>query len=211
MTIPLKEEFDRNGELLRVDFYPTADMLRYASARSSLANEKKSDRDLILELGIPVKAFNSWEPTYGNHFREWLYWFMENLRAPVRDALFGVGLDRAMRGEYNFWKDMARTVGAISTEKQDIKLIVSRGVDELSNLTAAELEAEQRKLLGELTGVSVAAAPQAEGPEGRLGGDSVMQAEPVAVPVSVGSDGGLSGPTESVQTVPPETPPSLAF
>lgn len=211
MSIQLKEEFDRNGGLVRTEFIPTADQIRYAAARSSLANEKKSDSELLKELGISKGAIQRWMNEYDPHYSQWLYWFMENLRAPIRDALAGIGLDRAMRGEYNFWKDMARTHGAISSDKQEIKLTVSRGVDELASLTPEQLEAEQHRLIGELTGTSVAPPPEAEGPESSVLGTSPLQEGPVALPLPVGSDGGLPGPDAALQAVSPEAPPSLTF
>lgn len=167
----LKEEFDRNGNLTKTDFYPSADQLRYAAARSSLKNEQKSDKELLKELSIPQNSLNKWETEYGNHFREWLYWYIENTRGPIRDALFAFGLDQAFRGNYNFWKDVARTAGAISSEKVELKATITKGVDELANLSDGAIEAEFNNLVAELTGTKGSNEEEAPALEGDSGGE----------------------------------------
>ena len=152
----VKEEFDRNGVLLRVDFYPSADMIRYATERSNLKNQQMTNNEIVRSLGLPNGTLKRWETEHGTYFNQWLVKCIENFQGDLRKTLFAFGVDRAFKGEYNYWKDVSKTVGAIANERIEIKATLSRGIDELAQLSGEELALEEQRILGALVGVSQA-------------------------------------------------------
>lgn len=194
----IRNEFDRNGKLIRIDFYPNADQLRFAASRASFKNDSKTNEELLKELRISKNAYTRWVKEYGDSFHKWLEWFMDNMRYPVKEALFLKGYDMAMRGEYNYWKDVSRTVGAISSEKVEITAnIINKGVEELADLSDTELIALERQLLKTLRGAegedSLPSAPGEEEPGCSEDRDGTVPEESLVLPVNMDSDGRLPG------------------
>lgn len=160
------EEFDRNGELVKVEFLPSGDMLRFALERANIKNLAKNDGEILTALGMPKNRYEAWRKTHDPYFSEWFVKCIENFQSNVREALFAFGVDQAFRGNYNYWKDVSRTVGAISGEKVEIKATLSRGIDELANLPSSELLLEEQRILAALSGLSPPADPVAEASSG---------------------------------------------
>jgi hypothetical protein len=181
----LDETLDRNGTLVKAKFYPSADQLRFAMARASIKNNEKSDIELMKELGMSRGKLEHWRQEYGRHFEEWLCKCIENFQAPVKEALFAFGVDRAFQGDFNFWKEVSKTTGAITADKIEISTI-SRGVEELARLSPEELQLEEERILASLVGTefrankedSVAEAPSGEEPSGSENRAGALQVEP---------------------------------
>lgn len=174
------EEFDRNGDLVKVEFLPSADMLRFAMERANFKHKAKSDEELLISIGMTKSKIDYWKKHHDPYFSEWLIKCLENFQAPAREALLAFGIDQAFRGNYNYWKDVSRTLGAISGEKVEIKATLSRGIDELAALPANELALEEQRILAALSGVSpptdqVATTPSGEESGSSESGDSQMQ------------------------------------
>jgi hypothetical protein len=180
-----KQEFDRNGNLLRSTFYPSADMLRFAMARASLKNNSLSDQEIMESLGMSGRQLKRWrEGDDARDFEDWLVKCIENFQAPVKEALFAFGVDRAFQGDFSFWREVSRSVGAITSEKIEVTSTY-RPIEDLEKLTPEQLALEQERLIAELTGTrtnKVAQSPAPEGPPGSEPGDSPLQEGSLALP-----------------------------
>lgn len=181
----LAQSFDRNGELLRVDFSPSSDMVRFALARASLKNINLKDDDVMRQLGMGPGRLKSWRETLNPHFEAWLCKAVENFSQNARETLFAIGVDRAFRDgpqAFNYWREVSKTVGAISADKIEVHT-VSKGVDELASMSDEDLAREEERILGELIGKqtraleasAVAEPSQGEGSIGSEGRDSPLQ------------------------------------
>lgn len=210
MSEYLKEEWNRTGEVLRTDFFPSSDMYRFAISRASLKNNHLSDKEILKSIGLSPSRLEVWRREYGKYFEEWLVKALENFNKDVRDVMFAVGVDRALKGEYNYWKDISRTVGAISAEKVEIQATVHKGVDELAKLSPEALALEEEKLLAELIGIGsrenkenpMVTATSGEEPSGSENRDSPLQAEPLALPDKLDKNRRRPRQRKPTQTIP---------
>tara|TARA_R110000868_G_scaffold242882_9_gene498520 strand:- start:2532 stop:3155 length:624 start_codon:yes stop_codon:yes gene_type:complete len=160
------QNHDRNGNLLRTEFYPSADMYRFAMARASLKNSNLTDREVMAQIGLTDRSLKRWraDPEINVHFEKWLVKCVENFQAPAREALLAFGIDQAFKGKFEYWKEVSKTLGAISHDKVEVTTNV-KSIDELNNLSPEELELEKEKLLATLIGVRTSQVASATSPE----------------------------------------------
>lgn len=206
MGVYLQETTDRNGAVVKAEFLPSADMLRFAMSRASIKNDHKSDKTILKELGIAPANIDRWYRDNHPYFADWLVKVLENFRAPVREALFAFGVDQAFRGNFNYWKEVSKTVGAISPDKVEV-INVDKKVTDLSKLSPEELKKEEERLLAELTGRSTEESGVASPPEGGeqgsdSPGDSSLPQGPEILAPALLPDRGCSGPGEPTQALP---------
>lgn len=150
----VKESFDRNGEVTDSVFFPSGEMITWVIERAHAKNRELSDKELLKRLGWRPGTLTKWAEHHGHHFASWYTKALENFQAPLRDALFAFGVDRAFQGDFNYWKAVSTTVGAISGDKVEVTAKVAQNPDELAKMSDAELAELERQLLSAVTGTN---------------------------------------------------------
>lgn len=160
---PLK---DAHGKIIGVEFSPTPKMLRYVIAVNKAENISKSNLEICKELGISEPEFSRWHNDFvihefdkdgnvkasKNHFQDWFDEVLEIRSGEEREMLRAVGMKKALEGEYNYWRDMSKTYGAISNDIVEHKhttipfsLKENATLDDIKH-AKAKLLAQQRSL-----------------------------------------------------------------
>lgn len=109
-------EENRSHEQTRPVFHPTAKMKRWVQARCHPDNIELSDHALAKKVGFSKNLVRGW---LLKHQEEWLLWFnseYERRMAPLKDLLRAVGVQRALDGDFRYWREMAVAYGVIAIE-----------------------------------------------------------------------------------------------
>lgn len=141
---------DKNGQE-REEFTPTAHMIVFAQHKARFPH--LSDSECCKEIGLRKETYNNWCNRYGARFSNWLFecmdMFVDDKKAQLLEA---VGMIKATQGEYQFWRDMARTHNVIKEEaKNEVKIAI--GTTDFSSLSGKDLEYERERLLAEVRGL----------------------------------------------------------
>ncbi len=200
----MSKTFGKNGDVIET-FTPTSRQMLYAMCKAK--NPTWSDPEIAKELGFGSATIGSWK-RYGSAFTSWLEEFIDQ-HAPDKEAelLHAVGMVEALQGNYNFWKDLAKSKGVI---KEDTKNLTINLNTDFSHISIGDFNEQRARILSELRGVGVSgksgvAEPVTiehqgsnKGPGNRAG---KVQGRPMAFLDTLGTDRGRNGTAESVPAV----------
>ncbi len=181
-------------------------------AISKVRNPDLSDAEIFKELGSSKNLHKEWVKRYGKAYTDWLEEYMEGQTYRKSDLLEAVGMAQALQaGNYQYWRDMAKTHGVIRDEpKTSTTININTDFNQILS-EGKSFEESRRELLARLRGVEYKGRPRVVDAVGVTvsGGDgsegdraSGVQEKPVAVDNSLGKDGGCSEPREPVPAIP---------
>lgn len=160
MAAKLKALRDSHGRTIGYEFVPSMKMLRVAIEFNKAENADVPTDDILKKCGVSNAEWNRWRNEYvlieydenkepkgsKNFFEEWLEDVLEIKEKEERELLRLIGMQKAVEGNYNFWKDLSRTYGAISAEQVEHKHTILQ-VKIKADATPAELNELRQKLL----------------------------------------------------------------
>lgn len=166
--MPLIAKCDSHGKIVDYVFRPTAKQTRYAFERTRPENFNKSQSEIFEKVNLTHERYKDWIDNNvkivngheRSYFTEWLEEAMEMYGAgDFKDALFRVGMEEALKANPQFWKPMAIQFGVISPDRLETTLKIQPiRLDEIENLSDAELKAKEEALLAEIMGNEEAAS-----------------------------------------------------
>jgi len=187
-------EVDEDGELT---FKPSTRMQLFAAYWFCHPQYKSfSSDELCKELGYQKGTFEAWCHKYDPDFTEWI----EEQRAMFRGRenakkamLEFVGMQKAVEGEFNFWKPMAIREKVIDPDQlnHNIKPI---SLEQFNDFTQEQVDKHANSLLESLCSLEGQEEPivvesNIGGEQGSdQGGTPEMQELPMALPESMGQD-----------------------
>jgi len=144
----LDKTFGKNGDVIET-FCPTAKQILFAMCKAK--NAHMTDSEVAHEVGITPQAVSRWRCDYGSSFSGWLEEMIDQY-APDKDAelLHAVGMVHAVQGNYNFWKDMAKSKGVIKEDSKPMHITINT---DFSHISIGDFHEERARLLSELRGV----------------------------------------------------------
>lgn len=144
----LETVIDKNGaESQR--FSPTGRMILFAISRAK--NPTFTDNECAADVGVMPATVSGWKSKYGSFFGSWLEEMIDQ-HMPDKEAemLHAVGMVEAMQGNFNFWKEMARTKGVIKEESKPLHITINT---DFSHVAIGDFDEQRARLLSELRGV----------------------------------------------------------
>lgn len=159
-----------------VRFEPSVKMLRFVVALNNPENSKFSNSEILEKLSISDKEHAAWwndfviheQDPQGNitnslnHFEKWFDNALQIRSSEERALLRHVGMTKALEGNFNFFKEMGKTFGAITDEEVDrapsVIPFTIRG-----DATPEEIADARQKLLSEVRALEHASGPRVVG------------------------------------------------
>lgn len=178
-----------------IEFIPTPKMRLFAYAISCDQNFiGKDPEDVCAGVGIGRSAYKGFLK-YDPHFTEWL----EEVRTMFggknkRAMLEFVGMEKALRGDFQFWKPFAIKEGVINPDQLNHGTVLPANLGSLKDVSDDDLAKVRDSLLGSLRAVEdQRPIDMVEGDSGweqasDLPGAPKVPEGPVALPPGVGSD-----------------------
>lgn len=160
-----------NGKT-EITFVPSPQMYAFAMARALPPNADKKDTDVMETVGMVGQTLYKWRQDYNPHFDEWLegYLITHTSKKMLKAMLESVGVQKALEGEFNYWKVLALREKVIQPESFNLN-VVPIDLGRIGEMNDIELEAAKQTLLESLrtprdTGESgVDGAPEEKGPK----------------------------------------------
>lgn len=149
-------------------FNPNAAMMifsMYAFCDKDLSG--KSPEKICEAIGIARNSYDQFQK-YNPFFEEWL----ESRRLALggkskKAALEAIGMEQALKGEFNFWKAMALKEGVIAPDKMEIGISIPSNLPALKELDDEHIAALENSIMATLRGESESGEiAMVEGPEG---------------------------------------------
>lgn len=154
-----------------------------------------SEEEVCESLRMDKRSFSRWRSLYGSAFNDWLDEALD-IHSPEethkKKILEAVGMINAVQGNYQFWRDMARTNGVIKEEVKNQSITINTDFSQIA--IGADFNETRRALLKQLTGVEYAGEPRmAETTligqrESTGSGTRDVQSQPVVLDDSLGSN-----------------------
>lgn len=131
-----------------VEFNPNPRMVLYGFARASVKYADSTDAEVGTEIGLEERTLVRWRSDYNPYFDEWLEDFVltHSNKKFLKDMLEGVGVRKALAGDFQFWKPLAIRERVIETESMNLKLIPVN-LSLFDEWTPEQLEQHQNTLL----------------------------------------------------------------
>lgn len=203
---------DKNGAE-EIRFNPTAQMVLYSIHRGK--NPGMSTSEVCALAGINPGLPGKWSAKFGSYFTNWLE---EAIDFHVDDdaaVLERVGMIHAAQGNYNFWKDMARTKGVIKEEAPKRSLTINTDFSQVLIAVGGDFNAARSRLLSAHRGVADAgepglvSAPSSNGSgvgsgAGNRAGE--LQKRSMEIPDALDTDGGRAEQREPVPALSEQAP-----
>lgn len=155
-----KPQKDTHGRTIGYDFSPTTKQLRVVVAMNRDDNQRKSNEDILEECGVTAAEWKAWWNDYvivnygpdgevqstRNYFQEFWDSALQIKSGEERALLRQVGMQKAVEGDFRFWKEMAQTYGSVTSEpaeptRKTIKFELPK------NATPEQLREARQKLL----------------------------------------------------------------
>lgn len=160
-----------NGKT-EITFVPSPQMYAFAMARALPNNADKKDIDVMETVGMVGQTLYKWRQDYNPHFDEWLegYLITHTSKKMLKAMLESVGVQKALEGEFNYWKVLALREKVIQPESFNLN-VVPIDLGRMGDMSDAELESARKTLMASLLpvrdegGIGVADSPQEEGPK----------------------------------------------
>lgn len=167
----LEPEKDNHSNIIGWKFKPTTLMLLMLYECVNPKNAHLSTREIFKQRGVAYKNFVGWQKEYIDKIeqidpetkektyeeRNWfVLWWEEQIslsRIDLRQMLAQVGMQRALKGDYNFWRDLSKTWGVIANEEKEAPV---RGIPlnlGKENASIDEIRIAKHKLLAAHRGV----------------------------------------------------------
>lgn len=122
---------DGHGRVVGVEFRPTMKMLRVVVEFNKAENCKLPTEEILKSAGVAESEWRNWNNNfivheYGpdgeltaskNHFDEWFDSALSIKPGEERQMLREIGMQKALSGDFNFWKELARTYAATTKEE----------------------------------------------------------------------------------------------
>lgn len=172
-----------------MEFTPTAKMQLFAlSYLCDIEFKGKEPEYVCRAIGLSdaiYREFTRYEP----YFSEWL----EKRRLALggrsrKAALEAVGIERALAGEFNFWKAMAIKEGVIDPDKLEIGAAIPADLGALRKMSDHDLKALENSVMASLRGegepgeIALVEGPSGWEREGDSGGTAEVQGPLVSAP-----------------------------
>lgn len=171
-------------------------------------------------LGLHVRTIKRWKELYDepkaeeNYFSRWLEEAID-IHAATDDhkktILEAVGMVNAVNGNFQFWREMARTQGVIKEEPKNTSITINTDFSQIA--IGANFDEARRQILRDATGVELprgtTVAPTLElRQEHKSDGDgtSGLQGIPLEVPNPLDSNGKRAKRSSAVSILPPKDP-----
>ena len=145
-------------------------------------------------LGMAENTYAKWCSHYNPYFEEWLDECRHLFRTTnTAKMLEFVGLERAYKGDFQFWKPFALKHKVIDAETTNVNLLPSN-LSAFGDLDEAGVDSLRNTLLGGLRamedqrGHDLAESPPESRPESDARGTSEVPLEPVVLDASLGLD-----------------------
>lgn len=178
-------------------FNPTPKMRLFAYAVSC---DKefigKPDKAVLKALGLGQAELKTWRSQFNPYFDEWLEEIQCMFRGKnIAKMLEFVGLEKAFRGDFQFWKPFAIRERVISPDQLNHGLALPSNLGAYADWTDAQVEQHRDTLLGTLRALEdqgpnpLAKAPLERGSEGDPLGIIDVLEEPMALAAGLGLDG----------------------
>lgn len=167
--MPLIEVIAKDGSIIS-RFEPNGKQLLFAINKAK--NPHLSDDEVCDMMAIKKSAPTEWYRKYGTHYKEWLDEALDTFgNDQEAKMLEAVGMMQALKaGNYQYWRDMARTKGVIKEEVKTQNITIN--TDFSAILLSGNVQEARQRILAELRGVQ---AP-------KLVSDIIeVEAEPVTV------------------------------
>lgn len=179
----------------RVSFVPTTKMRSFAIALFAEPDLRgKTPEDVLRYLGFSPKLWKTWQG-YNPYFEEWLE-EVEVQYSPKHIAreIEAVGLEKALEGDFQFWKLFALKHKIIQPDNATLTIIPAN-LGNFSEWSEADVEKHRSNLMETIRGIpdqgrdDLAPEDSREGSESNPRGTSTLPEEPVEIPSTLGSDG----------------------
>lgn len=159
MKPALRTVIDKNGGEETV-FTPTALMVLYSIYKAK--NQHLSDGEVCDLAKIDRKLPMRWRVKFGTYFTDWLEEAMEFESGDDAMVLERVGMMQAAQpGNFQYWKEMAKTKGVIKEEVPKQALTINTDFAVVLQASGGNLEKAREQLMQELRGI----APPEKKPE----------------------------------------------
>lgn len=136
-------------------FSPSARMILYSIHKA----KGLSDAEACLAAEIDPQLPGRWATKYGTYYTEWLSEACDQGVMDDAAVLERVGMVNALQGNYQFWRDMARTKGVIKEEQPKASLTINTDFRVIMTASGGDLEALRAKMMEELLGIKQALPP----------------------------------------------------
>ncbi len=180
-----------------ISFNPTPKMRLFAYAVSCDKEYIGREDKLVLKaLGLPANSTRSWRNDFNPYFDEWLEEIQCMFRGNnIKKMLEFVGLEKAFRGDFQFWKPFAIRERVISPDQLNHGLALPATLGAYADWSPEKVEQHRNSLLGNLRALENQGTDIIPGEAGS-GGAEVhprgvidLLEEPVALAEGLGIDG----------------------
>jgi len=176
-------------------FQPSPTMRLYALA--ALADPEcigKDPEDICAAVGIGRNSFKRFQE-FNPYFEEWLEEIRLTMGGKNKKLILElVGMEEAMKGNFNFWKAMAIKHGVISPDQLNVGAAIPSNLGNFQGMSDAELNATENTIMAALRGqadpatIDLSEGPTGWGPEGDPPGAAAVCEVPVVLHPQLGSD-----------------------
>jgi hypothetical protein len=191
---PIIEVMPRPDGTERVRFVPTSKMRAFAIALFAEPELRgKTPEDVLRYLGFSAKLWKDWQG-FNPYFEEWLE-AVEVQYSPKHIAreIEAVGLEKALAGDFQFWKPFALKHKIISPDNATLTVIPAN-LGNFSEWSEADVEKHRTNLMETIRGIQdqgrydLVAETPGTGSEDHSRRVTSVPEEPLEVPSTLGSD-----------------------
>lgn len=118
--------------------------------------------------GIPLNSYERFCDQFGEYFQEWL----EERRLAFggrnkKAALEAVGLEKALAGDFQFWKPLAIREGVIQKDSVEVGISIPSSLSAMGELGESDIAALENSVMASLRGEAhTGEIAMVEGPQG---------------------------------------------
>lgn len=156
----LKPIKNRHGEVIDYEFTPSPKMLRVVVELNKAENGALVTEEILKKCRVSQDEFDSWMRDYmlvsldadgavkskKNYFLSWWESALDIGSGIEKELLRLVGMEKALEGDFNFWKEMARTFGATAPDEVTINHKHEFHLKE--NMTESEIDKAIKDYMG---------------------------------------------------------------
>lgn len=190
----LQTVIDKNGGETTV-FHPTARMILFSVVKSR--HPGMSDEEACLEAQLDPQLPARWAGKYGSYYLDWIEEAIDQgVAADDAAVLERVGMVNALQGNFQFWREMARTKGVIKEELPSKGITINTDFTVVLAAVGGDVHAARARLLQAARGLgdpggSGMASPLSLGqPAGAGARAGELQARPVEMAHALGANRG---------------------
>lgn len=177
-----------------VQFVPTTRMKAFAVALFAEPDLRNgTPEEALRHLGFPTSLWKHWQG-FNPYFEEWLA-DVEVMYSPkhVARQIEAVGLEKALAGDFNFWKAFALKHKVINPDNATLTVIPAN-LGNFKDWSEADVEKHRANLLGTIRGIQdqggidLVGEDSAARSESDSCGTAALPEKPLEIPAAVGSD-----------------------